>query len=428
MFKQTVPDPIFKAGLAVFGTRLAGQPCPLFRLQLRSAMTCLRLLLPVLMAALLVAPVRATPPRSQIERVSFARRPEGKGYIMRLHANRRIQAFSEARPLENGKVEVTLFNTEAVQGYTKGTPPEDLAGYTLYDQGQHTVLTLEPAEATLTVALYRDADSHDLLLRLTFASKQATGNPPVARNNRRDPSRAQWRIDTIVLDAGHGGHDHGAIGAGGLREKDVTLAVARQVGAYLEERLGVEVVYTRADDRFITLQERGRIANEVGGKLFVSIHANASPSAEAHGTETFFLGMHKTDAARKVMERENSVIELENNPEHYRNLTQEALIRQVLMQSAWMRQSEQLAGGIEAQFSERVGRKSRGVKQAGFFVLWNAAMPAILVELGFVTHPGEAAFLRSTEGQDYLASALFRAIRDFKEASERRLHLADAEE
>jgi N-acetylmuramoyl-L-alanine amidase len=213
-----------------------------------------------------------------------------------------------------------------------------------------------------------------------------------------------------------------------LREKDVTLAVARQVGAYLEERLGVRVVYTRSDDQFIPLQDRGHSANEAGAKLFVSIHANASPSPAAHGTETFFLGMHKTDAARKVMERENSVIELENDPEHYQTFTQEALIRQVLMQSAWMRQSEHLAGNVERQFGERVGRKSRGVKQAGFFVLWNAAMPSILVELGFVTHPEEAAFLRSAAGQDYMASALFRAIRDFKEQYERSLHLADAEE
>jgi N-acetylmuramoyl-L-alanine amidase len=93
-----------------------------------------------------------------------------------------------------------------------------------------------------------------------------------------------------------------------------------------------------------------------------------------------------------------------------------------------MRQSEHLAGNVERQFGERVGRKSRGVKQAGFFVLWNAAMPSILIELGFVTHPEEAAFLRSAVGQDYMASALFRAIRDFKEQYERSLHLADAEE
>jgi N-acetylmuramoyl-L-alanine amidase len=389
-------------------------------------MSRFRTFLAGLLLLALACPALAVPVRSRIERVSFVRRSEGEGYIMRLHANRRIEAFSEARYGADGTVEVTLFNTEAVQGYTKGTPPEALAGYTLYDQGQHTVLTLTPADVALTATLYRDADSYDLLLRLTATPKQT--NPPVARNQRHDKAREQWRIDTIVLDAGHGGHDHGAVGVGGLREKDVTLAVARQVGAYLEERLGVRVVYTRSDDQFIPLQDRGHSANEAGAKLFVSIHANASPSPAAHGTETFFLGMHKTDAARKVMERENSVIELENDPQHYQTFTQEALIRQVLMQSAWMRQSEHLAGNVERQFGERVGRKSRGVKQAGFFVLWNAAMPSILVELGFVTHPEEAAFLRSAAGQDYMASALFRAIRDFKEQYERSLHLADAEE
>ena len=227
----------------------------------------------------------------------------------------------------------------------------------------------------------------------------------------------------VVIDAGHGGHDSGAIGGGGLREKDVVLSVALMVGQYLEELLDLKVVYTRKDDRFITLRNRGKIANEAGGKLFISIHANAARNRTGHGTETYFLGMHKTDAAQHVMERENSVIRYESDPNAYAGLNQAALIEQTLAQSAYMRGSEHLAGLVQQQFTQRVGRVDRGVKQAGFYVLWGASMPAILVELGFVTNAQEAAYLKSENGQIYLASAIFRAVREFKAEYEKGLDL-----
>jgi N-acetylmuramoyl-L-alanine amidase len=173
----------------------------------------------------------------------------------------------------------------------------------------------------------------------------------------------------------------------------------------------------------VTLKNRGRIANQAGGKLFISIHANAARNRTATGTETYFLGLHKTAAARQVMERENEVVKLESNPEAYEGLDEQALIVQTLTQSAYMRKSEELASFIQDQFTNRVGRKNRGVKQAGFYVLWNASMPSILVELGFVTNPTEAAFLNSEAGQEYLASAIFRAVRDYKIQYEKGLNV-----
>jgi N-acetylmuramoyl-L-alanine amidase len=167
------------------------------------------------------------------------------------------------------------------------------------------------------------------------------------------------------------------------------------------------------------------MANESGGKLFVSIHVNASArSRSAAGTETYFLGMHKTSTAREVMERENAVINLEANPDRYKGYTQDELIRLALAQSAFMHQSELLASRIEGQFVDRVGRESRGVKQAGFIVLWAASMPAVLVETGFITNRAEANYLTSETGQTYIASAIYRAIRDFKVAYETELRLA----
>ena len=196
-----------------------------------------------------------------------------------------------------------------------------------------------------------------------------------------------------------------------------------KLGDYLESNLNVNVVYTRETDEFVELRNRGRIANEAGGKLFVSIHANSAPNRSAYGTETFFLGPYRTEAARRVMETENRVVLLESDPEHYDRLDEDALIRQTLAYSSYLRKSEELADLIERQFEERVGRNSRGVKQAPFYVLWSASMPSILVELGFLTNRDEARFLASDDGQTYLASAIFRAIRDFKEQYERGLNL-----
>jgi N-acetylmuramoyl-L-alanine amidase len=260
---------------------------------------------------------------------------------------------------------------------------------------------------------------------LTVAGGAPSAAVPVYHSEAaRDDARARWRLDTVVIDAGHGGHDAGAIGPGGLREKDVVLQVALRVGRYLEALLGVNVVYTRQDDRFITLRDRGRIANAAAGKLFISIHANAAYNRSAQGTETYFLGMHKTEAAERVMERENSVIQYEKDPTAYDGLDQRALIEQALAQSAYMRSSEELAGLVQEQFTGQIGRIDRGVKQAGFYVLWGASMPAVLVELGFITNAQEAAFLQSENGQIYLASAIFRAVRSFKTQYEKGLDLS----
>lgn len=235
----------------------------------------------------------------------------------------------------------------------------------------------------------------------------------------------KWTLDTIVIDAGHGGHDPGAV-ANGVREKDVNLAVALKLGSYLEKILKVNVVYTRTDDKFVELQERGHIANEAGAKLFISIHANSAPySSKVTGTETYILGLHRTEKAAEVMERENSVVSMEANPDQYSDFYQNSILRTLAI-SANLRMSEKLAGEIESQFSNRVHRKSRGVKQAGLIVLWAASMPAVLVEVGYLTNRFEAHYLNSDQGQDYLASAIFRAVRDFKYEYEKGLNLPAA--
>ncbi|MGB1247320.1 MAG: N-acetylmuramoyl-L-alanine amidase family protein [Chitinophagales bacterium] len=226
-------------------------------------------------------------------------------------------------------------------------------------------------------------------------------------------------VKKVVIDPGHGGKDPGAVSASGYYEKTVALNVSLMLGDYIESNFpDVEVIYTRNTDVFIELYERANIANRNEADLFISIHANAAANKGAYGAETFVLGLHKSDANLEVAKRENSVIEMEDNTEDHYQFdinSPEGHIMLSLLQDASLNQSIELAHLVQTQFTERVGRKDRGVKQAGFAVLYKTTMPSILVELGFLSNVDEEEFLKSDLGQDYLASALFRAFRDYKE-------------
>lgn len=225
------------------------------------------------------------------------------------------------------------------------------------------------------------------------------------------------QLNTVVIDAGHGGDDPGCHGAS-AHEKDIALSIALKLGGYLEEKYeDLKVVYTRKTDVFIELDERAKIANRNNADLFICIHANsASPSA--FGTETFVMGNAKTESNLKAAQRENAVIMLEDNyEERYENFdpnSPESYIAMTIMQSAYQGQSIHFAEMVQQQFRERVGRKDRGVKMAPFLVLHQTTMPSVLIETGFLTNPTEERFLNSEIGQDYMASAIFRAFRDYK--------------
>jgi N-acetylmuramoyl-L-alanine amidase len=392
---------------------------------------CLLFLLPFIFSVGAAAEVV----RPQLERVSFSHAASGSTLILRLHSSARIPAYSEPKRTSASEIEMVLFNTDVAEGLRHDAPQAPVRQLTLAPDGGHVRLRIDfGADGAVAATAYRDRDTPDLLIALEYrptarpvadaapSTRESGEASPVANENGNLVAGERWRLDTIVIDAGHGGRDPGAV-ANGVREKDVTLAVAKELGRLVTENLGIDVVYTRTDDRFIELRERGRIANEKGGKLFVSIHANSAPNRSAAGTETFILGPARTEAARWVMEKENQVVMLESDPGHYQRMNEEALIRQTLAQSAFIRKSEQLADEIEQHFSGSLGRTSRGVKQAGFYVLWNASMPAVLIELGFLTNLHEARFLASEEGQRYLARAIFDAVSAYKHEYERGLNL-----
>lgn len=230
--------------------------------------------------------------------------------------------------------------------------------------------------------------------------------------------RPEFKVDVVVIDAGHGGKDSGTRGQKAL-EKDVALKIALKVGNYIEKNVpGVKVIYTRKDDRYIALDERAEIANKNKADLFICIHANSMPGGRATGTETYVMGPQKDKGNFELAKRENSVILMdENYHERYEGFdpnSPESYILFSLTQSAYQESSLLFAKKVEDQFKFRVGRRSRGVKQAGFLVLWKTTMPSVLIETGFLSNSTEEQFLATTYGQDLIASGIYRAFKEYK--------------
>lgn len=231
-----------------------------------------------------------------------------------------------------------------------------------------------------------------------------------------------YKIKKVVIDAGHGGKDPGAIGKK-AKEKDITLAIALKLGTYIKKYIkGVKVIYTRKTDVFVELYKRSEIANNAGADLFISIHVNASKKKKIKGTSTFVMGLDKANDNLDVSKRENSVILIEKNYkskyEGYDPGSPESEIMLSLFQNAYLEQSISLASKVQKQLTKRASREGRGVRQAGLVVLWNCTMPSILVETGFITNKFEEKYLMSDYGQSLIASAIFRAFRSYKEEVE----------
>jgi N-acetylmuramoyl-L-alanine amidase len=245
-----------------------------------------------------------------------------------------------------------------------------------------------------------------LILAITLLNSSATFRP------------TGFKLETIVIDPGHGGKDPGTHG-NKTKEKDIALKISLKLGSHIEKNIpGVKVIYTRKSDEYVSLDERAEIANRNKAQLFICIHANSLPGAPAFGTETFVMGLHKDKGNFEVAKRENEVILMdENNKERYEGFdpkSPESYILFTLSQSAYHESSLRFAQKVESQFKTKAGRYSRGVKQAGFLVLWRTSMPSVLVECGFLSNGKEEGFLASEEGQDLIASGIYRAFKEYK--------------
>lgn len=234
------------------------------------------------------------------------------------------------------------------------------------------------------------------------------------KNNTESQSKDKF---VVVLDAGHGGHDPGNLGNGYL-EKNIALSIVLKVGGLLEKQGDFEIIYTRDDDTFVDLFERGQIANEANANLFVSVHCD-SHNSDANGAGTFVLGLHANKQNFEVAKKENSVIYLEDNYEQkyakYDINSPESVIGLTIMQEEFLEQSIQLAKLMQDNFTEKLKRKDRKVKQAGFIVLHQTFMPSVLVETGFLTNKNEGSYLNSTKGQNEMGTAIANAIIGYKD-------------
>jgi len=244
-------------------------------------------------------------------------------------------------------------------------------------------------------------------------------------NNSLKAQVSNTTIKTIVIDPGHGGKDSGTMGTKRFEiyEKHVALAVSLKLGSYINKVFPeINVVYTRDKDVFWELNERTDLANNANADLFISIHCDGFTDPKPSGASVFVMGMSKLKENMDIAMRENSAIYLEDNYqqkyEGFDPKSPESYIVFSLMQNIYLNQSLKIAEEVEKEFSTRANRKSRGVKQAPFYVISRTNMPSILIECGFLTNPKEEEYLHSEIGQDYIASAIFRAFRSYKESVE----------
>jgi N-acetylmuramoyl-L-alanine amidase len=228
----------------------------------------------------------------------------------------------------------------------------------------------------------------------------------------------------IVLDAGHGGHDSGATGPTGLTEKEVVLDVTKRVARLVEEDLGVKVALTRSTDVFVPLRERTNFANKQRADLFVAIHANAHPRAESEGVETYFLSSEASDNdARQVAAAENGVVRLESPVSRAKTELLKSILWD-LAQSEFQQESSFMAETVQDSMTRSLRLVNRGVKQAGFYVLGGAAMPAVLIEIGFITNPKEERKLATPAYREAIARAIHAGLTEYKRRYDQRLGTA----
>jgi N-acetylmuramoyl-L-alanine amidase len=355
------------------------------------------------------------------------------GYLLNIHAARKLgDVESWLKP--DGWLFITITNATADTLAIQKTEPVGAIKKILVFQSPTSVqLTFRVGPEIEQAEVINDPATDNLLVSLrTKDSKQAEAKRKQIVQSNKAKERSRWKLDVIVIDAGHGGKDPGTIGVRHTREKNITLPVALKLGKLIENSLkDVKVVYTRKTDTFIELYRRTQIANEAGGKLFISIHCNSverKPSP-MNGFEIYLLRPGRTQEAVEIASKENAVIQFEEGyEERYKKLTEEEFIIVTMAQSAYMKQSEQFAEVAARTMSGTLKIKNSGVKQAGFYVLVGASMPNVLVELGYLSNKKEEQLLKSNSGQSKIADALLQSIKKYKLQYEKALQEGNKDE
>jgi N-acetylmuramoyl-L-alanine amidase len=331
---------------------------------------------------------------------------KANGTLIRINTENKIPSYASS--FKDGILYITLKNTSADATKLKTSGKGVIKEIKAKNINNNVELQISVTKDYTASEVLSIDNSNDLMI--TIHNKIFS-----AKDNK---NKEKWDFNVVVIDAGHGGKDVGAIGINGVREKDVNLGVALKLGKLLESNMkDVKVVYTRSNDTFVELYKRGKIANENGGKLFISIHCNSTPKrpTDASGFEVYLLRPGRTQEAIRIAARENGVIQYEDNPKRYERLTDENFILVSMAHSSYMKYSEKFSDLLDKQFGNNLDFGSRGIKQAGFYVLVGASMPSVLIETGFLTNPKDAAYLKSERGQSKLAESILTAIKKYRD-------------
>lgn len=353
---------------------------------------------------------------SQFDLFDFAIEEKSNGYIFRIKSQKAVQSISKSLSgnflylrIPNTSIDIDKFNTILDNGLIESV--------SAIQSGNNSDIKIALKEKIQSHEIVREKRTNDILL-LIHVSPDIIKKLKEEKNKRLSSKTKNNLLDVIVIDAGHGGRDPGAIGYRGTKEKDVNLGIALKLGKLIEKNnLNVKVIYTRDDDRFIELYRRGQIANMNNGKLFISIHCNSTDERPGirKGSEIYLLRPGRTEDAIRIAEKENSVIKLEEGyEERYKHLSDENFILTAMASTANVKHSEKFAGLLSEKFERSLPLKNNGVKQAGFYVLVGASMPSVLIETGYINNPEDELFLRSEAGQQKLAEAIYKAIIEYK--------------
>ena len=334
---------------------------------------------------------------------------KANGTLITIHSKKRIPSFLSS--FKDGMLTIIFRKVNADLNKTNQDNIGELVRkIETQNIGTDTEFRFLVGEEYSTNEVMNTPGSNDILI--TIHNKIFTRSEETTKLSKK------WEFNTIVIDPGHGGKDPGAVGVDNLKEKAVNLGVALKLGKLIgKEMPDVKVVYTRKTDEFVDLYKRGKIANEQNGNLFISIHCNATKKkpGDINGIEVYLLRPGRTQEAIEIAERENSVIQYEENPNRYEKLTDENFILVSMAHSSYMKYSEKFAEHLNKEFINNLKLKSRGVKQAGFYVLVGASMPSVLIETGFITNNNDAIFLKSSSGQQKLAESIFSAIKTYRD-------------
>lgn len=341
---------------------------------------------------------------------------KANGTLITLKTNKALRIPRSS--INNGVLYVFLSNASVIPGLASKVKPAGLVSKINQNfiSAKNVQLEFSLKDGYSTTETFLDPETNFLMITIH--------NKMFVKQEKDDTDKSKWNFDCVVIDAGHGGKDPGTIGVTGVREKDVNLAVALKLGKLIENNLeGVKVVYTRKTDEFIELYKRGKIANEAGGKLFISIHCNSTESKDNgyRGFEVYLLRPGRTKEAIRIAEFENSVIKYEENQNRYEKLNDENFILVSMAHSQFMRYSESFSDILNQNWKKEVAIPSLGIKQAGFYVLVGASMPSVLIENGFLSNRKDEAYLASKEGQNTVAEAIFNSIKQYKEFYEREI-------